>query len=323
MIAFNILLTGSTSFLGQNYLEYNSLRGANTKIFCITRKLPNSKHGALDIDHLFISKPANISIEEYIHLMERNQISAVVHSAALVGEGKGSWSDYYETNVKWTLKLANAFAKAGIKHHMFIYISSVGVLGTIPLLIPANETTPYNPDGYYHMSKVLAEKGLLDIASKGGFPLVILRPTIMYGKRDFGFLWKLLKLSRKFILPLPISTRIHLLDVRTMVRVIDSCLSNPGEPRILIVGDRDSIELRDLLTFLDDKIYGIRTIEIPNKLAQFADQFSRPLMKYANIALLCKSWYYDVSKMKSTLNMEIGQTTDQIKNYLWWYAKAC
>lgn len=320
---FNVLLTGNTSFLGQNYLEYNRLRDAKAKILCITRRLPNHEHKTSDINYLFLSQPADMSMENYLHLIEENQVNAIIHTAALVGEGKGSWSDYHKVNVDWTLNLARAFAKSETEHRAFVYVSSVGVYGTIPSVTPADEATPFNPDGYYHKSKVLAEKRLSDMSSENDFPLMILRPTIMYGKHDLGFLWKLIKISRTLVLPLPVDTKIHLLDVRTMVSAIDSCLFSPSQSKVLIVGDRDPIKLRSLLSFLEDRIPGIRTIEISNRLADIIDRFSIPLRRHVNVTLLCKSWFYDTTKLRSSLNIESDMTTDRITDYVGWYSKTC
>ena len=178
-------------------MEYSKFRRLDAKIFCITRKLPNFRDSSPEITYLTSSEPADMTIEELSSFIENNQIGEIVHCASLVGEGKGSWYDYSKVNTNWTLKLAKAFINADVDHHSFIYVSTVGVHGTIPMEIPANELTPYAPDGYYHSSKMLAEKELINMNSRTGLPVVILRPTIMYGKHDKGFLWKILKISLK------------------------------------------------------------------------------------------------------------------------------
>lgn len=318
----NTLLTGCTSFLGHNFMEHTRLRRLNARIVCITRRLPHYECNSSDIIYLLTSEPADMSIDQYCDLIEKNRIEAIVHCASLVGDGKGSWMDYFKINTKWTLNLAKAFTKADADHRIFIYISTVGVHGTIPSKVPCDETMSYAPDGYYHTSKMVAEKGLIGMTSRTGLPLVILRPTIMYGKYDQGFLWKILKISRKFFLPLPTSTMIHLLDVKTAVQAIDTCILNPQKSDVFIVGDREPVNLRDLLSFLGEKITNIKLLEIPNKPVQIIEPLITPLRKYANITLLCKSWYYDTSKLRSILNVEPSNTVNNIGNHIWWYTKA-
>lgn len=317
-----VLLTGCSGFLGRNFIENTYLKDLDARVICISRTLPQSVKRSSNIEYILISQPAYVSIEKYRKLIEKKRVEAIVHMAALVGEGKGSWRKYVDINVKWPMNLMKAFIEANTHHHIFIYISTVGVHGTIPPELPANEKTPYAPDGYYHTSKMLAEKELMKIATETDIPLIILRPTIMYGKYDQGFLWKLLKISRKFFLPLANGIRIHLLDVRTMVRVIDACLLKMQRPNVFIVADEKPIELNNFLSYLNAYIPGIKFIEVPRKFMQTVNCLTSPLKKYANFTLLCESWYYDVSKLKSVLNMSLSSTVDRIKDYIWWYMRA-
>jgi nucleoside-diphosphate-sugar epimerase len=62
----------------------------------------------------------------------------------------------------------------------FVHISTVAVVGDTNPKDPADEQSPCNPLDNYGASKLLAEKIVLDAASKG-FPAVIVRPMWIYG----------------------------------------------------------------------------------------------------------------------------------------------
>jgi nucleoside-diphosphate-sugar epimerase len=326
-MAINILITGCTGFLGQNFIDPKHVQylasNLDAKLVCLARRAPHARCESPHLVYFLIPEPASVSVKQYRELIEKCKIEAIVHMAALVGEGKGRWEDYVKVNVKWTLSLARAFVTANVYHHVFVYISTVGVHGTIPRELPANEETPYAPDNYYHTSKALAEKALIEMATNEELPLLILRPTIMYGKYDKGFLWRVLRLSRRFFLPVPSNLRVHLLDVETAVSVIDALLLKPSKSNVLIVADREPVKLKDLLSFLSDRIPNTRFVEVPDKFMQMMESFMAPLKRYANIALLCRSWYYDVHRLKLVSNVELSDTLNGIRKYTWWYARAC
>jgi nucleoside-diphosphate-sugar epimerase len=326
-MAINILVTGCTGFLGQNFVNLKHVQylasNLDANLICLARKAPRARCESPNLTYFLVPEPANMSVKQYRELIEKRKIEAIVHMAALVGEGKGHWEDYVRVNVKWTLNLARAFVTANVYHHVFIYVSTVGVHGTIPRELPANEETPYAPDNYYHTSKALAEKALIKMTINKELPLLILRPTIMYGKHDKGFLWKVLRLSKRFLLPVSSDLKVHLLDVETAVSVIDTLLLKPSKSSIFIVADREPVKLRDLLSFLSDRIPGMRFVSVPDKFMQITESLMAPLKRYANITLLCRSWYYDVSRLKSILNVGLSGTFNGIRKYTWWYAGAC
>jgi len=325
-MTINVLVTGCTGFLGQNFIYSRFIQhlasSLNAKLICLVRRAPRAEREPPYLTYLLVPELASVSAKQYRKLIEKYKIEAIVHMAALVGEGRGHWEDYVRVNVMWTLNLASAFAAANVYHHAFVYVSTVGVHGTIPKELPANEETPYAPDNYYHASKALAEKELIKVAADRELPLSILRPTTMYGKYDKGFLWKILRLSRKFLLLVPTNLKIHLLDVETMVDVIGTLLLKPPRFNVLIVADREPIRLRDLLSLLRDQISGMRFVEVPDGLLQAMEHFMVPLKKYANITLLCRSRYYDISKLKSALNVQLSDTFYGMRKYIRWYTVA-
>ena len=100
------------------------------------------------------------------------------HCAALVRE-TGDRNEFFETNVKGTENILKASTEAGVKK--FIHFSSVAVYGLNP---PdgADETTPYQPCGnLYCDTKIASEKAVWVAHQKAGLPVVVIRPTNVYG----------------------------------------------------------------------------------------------------------------------------------------------
>jgi nucleoside-diphosphate-sugar epimerase len=111
-------------------------------------------------------------------------VEAVSHLAAV----RDAWgipaSVYERVNVEGTRHLLEAAAEAGV--HRFLYCSSVGV-ACYPGNLEADETLPFREPTsqvFYHRSKAQAERTVLEWASAGRVPAVVVRPVIAYGPED-------------------------------------------------------------------------------------------------------------------------------------------
>ena len=326
-----ILITGGTGFAGRYAIRRMIEDG-----YCVY-VLVRSKEKLRDIlgKNLFeqnalrvieIENPEKSTVSDLTHLIKKNNITTIVHIAAVVGEHKISWNKYYETNVLWTKNLALAFLQAKVQHNKFIFTSSVGVYGTIPKQVPADEETAYNPDGKYHKSKVLAEKELLELQSSSDLPLIILRPTILYGNKDTGFLCKLFRLMAKKIFPLSKSNpRIHLLDVELLAEIYSQLVKSSARSKdnIFNVGDKEAVKIRDLSEYISkSKDAGYLSIpsfvfSILNKLVALNSQYS------VSLKLISQSWCYNVDRLYTTFSLGSRDTIQTIdKNYITWYKES-
>ncbi|MCS6818149.1 MAG: NAD-dependent epimerase/dehydratase family protein [Blastocatellia bacterium] len=124
----------------------------------------------------------------------------VVHCAARVTE-RGSWEEFWRSNVEGTRHVLEAAAHAGVER--FVHVSSVAVYGIFPR-DQTDETFPYQPCGNaYCDTKIEAEKVALEYFRQRGVPLVILRPGIVYGPHSRHWtirIIELLKTNRLFLL---------------------------------------------------------------------------------------------------------------------------
>jgi nucleoside-diphosphate-sugar epimerase len=102
----------------------------------------------------------------------------VFHCAALVRE-TGKKKEFYQINVQGTDNIVKDAVAAGVKK--FIHMSSVAVYGLNP---PdgADEDTAFQPCGnLYCDTKIAAEKVVWEYHRDKGLPIVVIRPTNVYG----------------------------------------------------------------------------------------------------------------------------------------------
>ena len=102
----------------------------------------------------------------------------VFHCAALVRE-TGDRNEFYRTNVQGTENILKVSSDTGVNR--FIHFSSVAVYGMNP---PdrADETTPYQPCGnLYCDTKIASEEAVWAAYQETGLPVVVIRPTNVYG----------------------------------------------------------------------------------------------------------------------------------------------
>ena len=168
----NILLTGSTGYLGSSFLNQYKEQYFFQKFSLLSQKLE---------DVIF------------------KEIDTVLHCAALVHQKvEHSYEKYHEINVNYPVKLAKLAKESGVKQ--FIFISTIAVYGEG--LEKLDENTDCNPITPYGISKLEAEKQLLELNDEN-FKVSIVRPPMIYGKNAPGNIDSLVKLVKKLpILPL-------------------------------------------------------------------------------------------------------------------------
>jgi len=190
-----IFLTGGTGFIGSHLAR--RLCELNYELICLARKtsniatlrsLPNTKvvYGDLrDIDRIGEALTG---------------VDIVIHAGAVLHGGKHSAEDFYEINYKATIDLARLALKNRIKK--FLFVSSIAAIGPRKNVNVLNEGAEYNPVDEYGHSKMLAEKVLLEMWHKQNFPVVIIRPSFIYGPGDRHGIFRYCNLVKIGLFPL-------------------------------------------------------------------------------------------------------------------------
>jgi len=186
-----IFVTGGTGFIGQHLVK--ALLKGKEQVFVLAR----SRERARNLEK--IGAKIVLGNLNSINFLKKNlkNIDVVYHLAALRGEWHNK-KEFEKNNVLTTKNLLQA-SLGQVKH--FIFSSSVSVLG-YPEKLPANENFPLKPETLYAKSKAAGEKYAHEF-SKMGLPITIVRPSVVYGPKDYsGMILKLAKLIKKGSFPI-------------------------------------------------------------------------------------------------------------------------
>jgi nucleoside-diphosphate-sugar epimerase len=172
--AKKVLITGGTGFIGSHLTELLIENGY--AVTCLVRD-PNALRwlAGLDVDVAVgdCSRPETLA-----EAVQR--VSIVVHAAGLTKARRPR--EYYEVNHIGTRNMLEACARYNPSIEKFILLSSLAAAGPARDGRPLRESDLPHPVSDYGRSKLLAEQETLGF--RDAFPVVILRPSVVYGPRD-------------------------------------------------------------------------------------------------------------------------------------------
>ncbi len=169
-----IFVTGGTGFIGSHLVE--ALLRQGHSVSCLARDPANLRwlSGAMiDVKAGDCTRPDTLA-----HAVA--QASVVIHAAGLTKAKRPA--DYYAVNHIGTRNLLEACARYNPGIEKFIVVSSQAAAGPSPDGNPVMDSDTPHPVSDYGRSKLLAEQEAL--VYKDRFPVVILRPSVVYGPRD-------------------------------------------------------------------------------------------------------------------------------------------
>jgi nucleoside-diphosphate-sugar epimerase len=171
----NILVTGSTGFLGKEIIFHNSTQ----TIFSLNRNVGNYK----------------FDLSTTIPDFGFDLFDIIIHTAGkahLVPKNKNDDNTYFNVNVKGTQNLLKGIELTGHLPNRFVFISTVAVYG-IEKGIDIDENTPLLAKDPYGLSKVQAEQLVLDWCQKNKVICTILRLPLIVGENPPGNLGAMIK----------------------------------------------------------------------------------------------------------------------------------
>jgi nucleoside-diphosphate-sugar epimerase len=302
-----VFLTGSTGFIGRHVAV--RLTGMGFDITCLVRKSnvfsdsPNIKVVEADLQAIGDRQRAYDLVRGHDY---------VIHGAAIRGEQSLPWAEYYRVNVDATRSLLEASLRAGVRR--FVFLSSVGVMGTRPRQLPASEEAPYAPDGKYHRSKMLAEQQVLDF-SRNGLHTIAIRPSVTYGPYDNGFFLRAGRIVSRGFFPLVGGGRnlIHLTYIDGLVDAVVKALDAPVNPGgVYIIADSEPVSFKSLAELIAGALKcRVRYMNIPSPAmailgARLYDALMMPIKHdgsplSSSTKILSLPWYYDCSRAVTEL----------------------
>jgi len=293
----NILLTGGTGLIGRAL--YPLLREKGYFLKCALRKKNDGK--IIREDDVFYYENLDENTDWSLAL---NNIDIVIHLAAQVPfERKGddnSYNKFCKVNFEGTKRLARQAAQKNIKR--FIFISTIGILGTSDLKTPLTEQSKENPNNNYAISKQMAEQALCSIGDSSNMEVVILRPPLVYGPHVKANFLKLLDCVYRGI-PLPfggVKNQRNFIALDNVIQVILACVVHQKAINgIFNISDDEYISTKDLIE------------KISNAMGKPARIFYFPvfLAKLLLIIMGKKSLY---NKLWGSLRVESKKIKDQL-----------
>jgi nucleoside-diphosphate-sugar epimerase len=229
----------------------------------------------------------------------------IVHCAGKAYDKKIRSDEYILENVDLTKKIAEYAVDRGVKR--FVFLSSIKVNGESTnkynkITTFKNHDEP-NPEDDYGKSKFEAEKVLLDIASKTGLEVVIVRLPLVYGAGVRGNLNKLIKLiNLKFPLPFKgIRNKRSLIGIDNVVDLIIQCIERPNASgKTFLVSDGKDLSTPELIKLIASAMgQSVKLFSFPLSLLKF---FGFIFGKQDEIDRLTGSLQIDISHTNEILN---------------------
>ena len=237
-----VLITGATGFVGQSLVQkVNKSYDVIALVRAQSSLLPSTVQQLVANNIFKAELPSDIDV--IIHLAGRAHILNEPTSDPL--------TEFRKVNVEGTLKLARQALDKKVKR--FIFMSSIGVNGSVTPQQPFTEDTSPQPHADYAVSKLEAEQTLKKLFAGSDTELVVIRPPLVYAAHAPGNFARLLKLVATN-LPLPFAStnnKRSFVAIENLVDFIQICIEHPNAVnQTFLVADQCSISTRELVQYL-------------------------------------------------------------------------
>ncbi len=238
-----ILITGGNGFVGKA-LIFDLLKKTNVQVVSLVRSYQIQPQAVeqLVAENIFeVEFPENTDV--IVHLAGRAHI--------LNDQSVDPLTEFRKVNVEGTLQLARQALDKKVKR--FIFMSSIGVNGSVTLQQPFTEDAVPKPHADYAVSKLEAEQALKKLFAGSDIELVIIRPPLVYAAHAPGNFARLLKLVATN-LPLPFArtqNKRSFVALENLVDFIQVCIEHPhAANQTFLVADQTGISTRELVQHL-------------------------------------------------------------------------
>jgi len=301
------LVTGSTGFIGSHLTEALIRKGVQVR--CLNRKTSDLKWlKGLPIEFVHGDCNDKISLETAV-----SGVDWVFHLAGVTKAIKKE--TYFEVNGLGTKNLIHACLKNNPHLQKFIYISSQSSAGPSRNGCSKTESDPCEPVSFYGRSKRMGEKSALAHAHE--LPVLILRPSSVYGPRDKDILALFKSLSRKINLcPIDPDHHLSLCYVQDIVQgILLAAETQTKSGEIFFLSDGNGYRMEEIGDIVAQAM-GVSAfrIRVPDSMllgfACFSEYLSkflgRPslLSKDKAAEIIQKDWVCDIAKAKTLLGFE-------------------
>jgi nucleoside-diphosphate-sugar epimerase len=279
-----VLLTGSTGFVGKNLIVYLSKEGHHLQPISLRNGIP-----AMSLDK-------KIAI---IHLVGK------AHDLKNVSDPQ----EYYQVNFELTKKLYDHFLNS--EASKFIFISSVKASADQVEDVLKESDFP-DPRTHYGKSKLMAEQYIQAQALPNGKSYYILRPCMIHGPGNKGNLNLLYQFVSKGI-PYPLAAfenKRSFLSIENLCFVIREIIERDDIPSgIYNVADDEALSTNELVSLIareskrSARLWKLSP-RLIKALAQLGDKFKLPLTT-ERLNKLTENYIVSNQKLKDALQKEL------------------
>ncbi|WMY07496.1 UDP-glucose 4-epimerase family protein [Paraburkholderia phenoliruptrix] len=223
-MSLTVLVTGANGFVGRAVSRALQERGDS--VLGVVRRAQSAVPGVRecmletnDFGDLQARWPVGFRCDVAIHLAAR------VH--VMRDDSSDPLSLYRATNVAGALRCAEAARVSGARR--FVFVSSIKAVAESDAGSPLRETDEPNPTDPYGISKLQAERALVDYGRDAGLDIVIVRPPLVYGPGVRANFLQLMSAIAKGI-PLPlgsVTARRSLVFVDNLADALVHCATDP------------------------------------------------------------------------------------------------
>lgn len=302
-----VLVTGGSGFIGSHLVR--ELVKKKYKVRCLVRR-------GSDIEVL-----KNLGVELWFgDLLDKKSLRGItkdvdiVFHLASIGDinafSKKYYAAYKDVNVRGTINLLEECANYDIKK--FIHFSSIAAMGNLKRNELINEKSLCNPKSAYEMTKRESEVVALKFWKKYNIPLVILRPSMVYGDGERKEANKIEKSVKLRIVPIlgDGNNLIHMVHVNDVVKAAMLSMKKGRLGEIYIISG-ESYTWNDLVDMIAQKM-GIRILKLhipifaSRVLVGSIENISKPLgiippFTSDRLNSLVFDTMYDISKARKEL----------------------
>jgi nucleoside-diphosphate-sugar epimerase len=298
-----ILVTGSTGFIGRSLVS--RLVGEGFRVRCAMRAPGAAPAGAE------VSVVGDIGAHPQWGTALQG-IDAVVHLAGLahLPEYTARAEAYGAINVGGTRSLAEAARRAGVGR--LIFVSSISVNGEASPQRPLREDDAPSPRSAYAVSKLQAERNLIEVASGHAMDWCIVRPPLVYGAGASGNFRRLTRLiARGWPMPLGAATaKRSFIALDNLISVLTTALQAPhARNALFLASDGEDVSTADFVRRLARHMgVDVRLIAAPPALVRVgAALLGRP----GDVSKLFDPLQIDSSRLRERLSWRPVVTLDE------------
>lgn len=173
-----VLVTGGTGFIGINLIA--ELVACGWQVRCLVRETSDRRPlAAYGVEYVVGSLNDRDALQRAVR-----DVTYLFHLAGLTKARMTS--DYERINHMGTKTLLEVCLKSSPALQAFVYVSSIAAVGPSETGQPLTEHDVPQPVGPYGQSKLWAEQAVL--ATRDRLPVIVLRPSAIYGPHDTDFL---------------------------------------------------------------------------------------------------------------------------------------